>query len=217
MNSFGASGTNAHVVLDDAYHYLTERGFHGNHCTTPYPSIRSKDESSLLQQSGQTLSTEFTGEINNRTSVNPLQSPRLLLLSAADKLSLQRMIDLHDQWLKDNAEANMLPSFLEDLVYTLTARRSLLQHRTFALLQSTDALSDLKANISSPIRATKEPQVGFVFTGQGAQWAGMAKELLRFPIFRDNVLESNNYLKRIGFSWDIWGKRNMHYFFVMLH
>ena len=39
MNSFGASGTNAHVVLDDAYHYLFERGLIGNHSTCVKPLI----------------------------------------------------------------------------------------------------------------------------------------------------------------------------------
>lgn len=33
MNSFGFGGTNAHVVLDDAYHYLRGKGLAGNHCT----------------------------------------------------------------------------------------------------------------------------------------------------------------------------------------
>jgi hypothetical protein len=35
VNSFGVGGTNGHVVIDDAYHYLRERGLTANHYTQP--------------------------------------------------------------------------------------------------------------------------------------------------------------------------------------
>lgn len=35
VNSFGIGGTNAHCVLDDAFHYLNERHIPGSHNTTP--------------------------------------------------------------------------------------------------------------------------------------------------------------------------------------
>ncbi|KAH9896185.1 beta-ketoacyl synthase domain-containing protein [Xylariomycetidae sp. FL2044] len=52
INSFGVGGTNAHMVLDDAFHFLQERSLDGNHQTTLIPKLSSlaivnQDDSSL--------------------------------------------------------------------------------------------------------------------------------------------------------------------------
>lgn len=39
VSSYGFGGTNAHVVIDDAYHYLQARGLNGNHRTVPCASL----------------------------------------------------------------------------------------------------------------------------------------------------------------------------------
>jgi acyl transferase domain-containing protein/NADPH:quinone reductase-like Zn-dependent oxidoreductase len=190
VNSFGASGTNAHVVLDDAYHFLMERGIQGNHCTNPVPSIK-----------GAITLDDSSHGYPNRPSKN---TPRLMLLSGPDTASLNRQIEQYTSWLKSSPESLNSPSFLEDLAYTLTQRRTHHTTRSFAVVDSLESLADFKPKMSSPIRSAKEPHIGFCFTGQGAQWAGMARELLRFPFFRENVQDSNAQLQQLGFSWDIW-------------
>ncbi|RYP44832.1 hypothetical protein DL768_008731 [Monosporascus sp. mg162] len=70
------------------------------------------------------------------------------------------------------------PDRLEDVAYTLNTRREYLPYRSFAV---TDGLTP--PVFSTPTRAPKAPpEVIFVFTGQGAQWATMGTRLmLDFP------------------------------------
>ncbi|KAI8932187.1 hypothetical protein NX059_011067 [Plenodomus lindquistii] len=77
---------------------------------------------------------------------------------------------------------------LPDLAYTLSQRRSQLWHRAFV---TTDSLDDLdEADFAVAKRSTQAPKVAFVFTGQGAQWPQMGKELLAlFPTQTLPVLE----------------------------
>jgi len=44
----------------------------------------------------------------------------------------------------------------------------------------------------------KTPQLTFVFTGQGAQWGGMGKELMSdFPSFRSDIRLLNDALRKL--------------------
>lgn len=139
---------------------------------------------------------------------NPFQ---ILLLSAADGPALQRMIDLYDQWIQEKVSKGKLSNeYIRDLAHTLTFRRSLLPYRSFALMDGASAASAFKRHMSGHIRSSDKPQVAFVFTGQGAQWAGMAKELLHFPLFRDSIAKSTACLKRLGYSFNISGQLILH-------
>jgi acyl transferase domain-containing protein len=48
INSFGVSGTNAHIVMDDALSYLRERGCSAPHKTVETPQLPHKDGKSDL-------------------------------------------------------------------------------------------------------------------------------------------------------------------------
>lgn len=70
------------------------------------------------------------------------------------------------------------PTTLEDVAFTLGARREHLPYRSFAV---TDSLT--LPTFSATCKAPKvPPDLVFVFTGQGAQWATMGTSLMSdFP------------------------------------
>lgn len=204
INSFGASGTNAHVILDDALNFLRQRNLKGNHCTTEDPESPEVPLSNGIEP---TQASQINGHNGSNGSVKEITSPRLIILSAFDKPALQRVLDLHSQWMQNNKSTiKAKPEILRDLAYTYLERRSLLRYRSFAVVDEEDALQAGGGHFSSPIRATNQPRVVFVFTGQGAQWAGMGRGLMQFPVFHDTIKEANAYLKKIGVGWDLIGK-----------
>lgn len=197
VNSFGASGTNAHAVLDDAYHYLHGHSLIGNHFTIPHPPT-----SNALSRPRNTAESH-----KDESSDKALYFPRILVLSTFDKGALQRLTDNYDEWTKRLGRYyhDEFSRFIDNVSHTLAQRRSLFAQRSFAVIDNEHSLLDLKANLSSPQRAAGKPRMAFVFTGQGAQWHGMARELLRIPSFHNTVREADAFVKKLGADWSVLG------------
>jgi acyl transferase domain-containing protein len=176
--------------MDDAYHFLDQHGLMGTHQTVSYPG-------------------ELLMPVTMSNSVP--KTSRILLLSAADKDAIQRMQDQHTRWFDEKAaKGEMSEVVIDNLAYTLARRRSLLPYRSFALIDVHTKPQGWKLDWSPAGRALDQSQLAFVFTGQGAQWAGMGKELLRFPVYRNSLLQSEDFLKQLGSSTSIIGKRTLH-------
>ena len=116
--------------------------------------------------------------------------PFTLVFSANDKSSLQAYCKKIRQYLMNPSVKVTLP----DLAYTLAVRRTHHFNRGYIVAQTT-ALDE--AAFVFQKKSTETPRVGFVFTGQGAQWSQMGKSLVEnFPqaslLLRhfDDVLQS---------------------------
>jgi acyl transferase domain-containing protein len=99
---------------------------------------------------------------------------------------------------------------LHNLAYTLNERRTVFPWRTAISANSvTDLISLLKGEDLEFSKApTKPPTIAFVFTGQGAQWNAMGRELSAiYPVYQESIEQSSRYLKAIGASWDLQGKQ----------
>jgi acyl transferase domain-containing protein len=117
---------------------------------------------------------------------------------------------LYQAWLNDEPvvdEAQTSDDFLGDLAYTLDTHRSRLPWRWYAVLNSVGGLRDIQSRVSPVSRARAEPpRVGFIFSGQGAQWPGMGRELLSYSSYREELKRAGNYLRSLGCSWSVTGK-----------
>lgn len=84
---------------------------------------------------------------------------------------------------------------LADVAYTLSAKRSRFSHRAYAVVD-TNRIRESGLDLSQDKKVFSSPQalrVGFVFTGQGAQWHAMGAELFEYATFR----ETTSFLDRV--------------------
>ncbi len=96
-------------------------------------------------------------------------------------------------------------SYILDMAYTLTSRRSFMPWRHTLVASKEEEM--LAALVPESLRATRTAKVNrviFVFTGQGAQWPAMGKELiLLYPEFKKSLHHSSAILSELGASWDL--------------
>ena len=95
--------------------------------------------------------------------------------------------------------------YLRDLAFTLCVKRSQLLWKMYIVASSIEELrSKLEdENADSLVhRSIIAPRIGFIFTGQGAQWARMGLELFQFPVFRKSIEDAEQYLRsHLGCTW----------------
>ncbi|KAI1422351.1 PKSN polyketide synthase for alternapyrone biosynthesis [Xylaria sp. FL1777] len=187
VNSFGFGGANAHVILDDAYHYLHQRGLVGKHNV----DIHAAGSDSGLP------GTPDSGRVYDASS-------KLLLFSGKDQAGAKRVSEGISTWLQGEQENKQDVSSLDNLAYTLALRRSHLEHRTFTVARSMSELSEkLSKGLPAPIRTQHHGNnIVMVFTGQGAQWPAMGRELYDHPVFRQSLEASNAWLEAFGCKWN---------------
>ena len=94
---------------------------------------------------------------------------------------------------------------MADLAHTLGSRRSVLPWKTFCVATSiTELCTDLDKNVPKAVRSSQIPRLGFIFTGQGAQWYAMGRELLKQPVFAASVRAADIHLKSAeGCTWSV--------------
>jgi acyl transferase domain-containing protein len=79
--------------------------------------------------------------------------------------------------------------------------------RAFCIATSQqDLIANLQGQVSKPVqKARYTPKLGFVFTGQGAQWPSMGRELSIYPLYRLRIEEASAYMVFLGSPWSLKG------------
>ncbi|KAI0010005.1 hypothetical protein F4779DRAFT_331916 [Xylariaceae sp. FL0662B] len=259
VNSFGFGGSNTHVVMDDAFHYLKGRGLKGNHCTNPFPFALAKNQLTTNGELSIVPSELCAGPTHCATGVNGVKekdetnrtrhesrvdenggisqrmgfarapgdeingvalgvshsdsSFLILVLTAADEKTLGDLVRAYEAYCGSKI-GNSRPD-VDQLAFTLAARRSLMLWRTFAVVNANAAKDAQGHDLSidarwlstaKPTRALADPSIAFVFTGQGAQYANMGLQLLKYPIFEGTLQKVDDIFHSQGCSWSVFGE-----------
>lgn len=130
--------------------------------------------------------------------------------SAHDEKGILRLCESYAHYVSaiesHRASAGDDRSLIDDLWYTLAHRRSTLNWKAWCLASTIDELHQKLLNgISRPIHSPKAPQMAFVFTGQGAQWHAMGRELWAYKVYRESIQQADAFLALAGCSWSVVG------------
>ena len=134
------------------------------------------------------------------------QTTRLFVLSAVDEAAGKKQAKALALYLEERAK-KCDNRFLDDFAYTLNERRSkFLWKLAISAISIDDLIEKLKGEMMFS-KGSKKPIVGFVFTGQGAQWCGMGRELLAsYPVFRGAIEKIGVKLTSIGAPFNLLGE-----------
>lgn len=124
---------------------------------------------------------------------------KLFVLSAADKATCQTLMNNLVVYLEQRPEM-FQRDLMANVAYTLGQRRSLLPWRVAVpATESFDLVEKISKGMFTPVKETGKPRIGFVCTGQGAQWWAMGRELYgRYPVYRQTIDKASAILTRLG-------------------
>ncbi|CAG8096576.1 unnamed protein product [Penicillium nalgiovense] len=119
----------------------------------------------------------------NEENVEDLRSAHPVLVSARSQSALKSNISALVQYIDTNKNSfnTNEASLLANLSYTTTARRI---HHPFRVAVTGSTLDEVRSGLAPIVNRdsispapSNPPGIGFVFTGQGAQYAGMGRQL----------------------------------------
>ena len=171
VNSFGISGTNAHIVLEEYVAPDTAPG-------KEYQAAGSARKSAVSLPADVTqlpLPEQDTGPRNIR----------FLPLSAKSEHALRELAGRYLSWLGEQAgemaaDGAVPEPLLADMAWTAGAGRSHFEYRRGIVFHDAGSLQERLGELAETgevVKSRPVNKVAFVYTGQGSQWAGMGQAL----------------------------------------
>lgn len=229
--SYGYGGANAHVILESLDHYLSTR----SHLipSTDVISHTKQFIVPFSEPSKPTAVPTAMNNGCSRPFLSGFERPFLLTFSAKSEASVKQYIkSLADMVAGGPAQGQLANKVLLDLAYTLGTRRSVLPVKAYGVISPIarngisgdggpvvveDAaapftIAELGAQLTSlseNVQIFPEPyeptRIGFIFTGQGAQWAQMGTALIEvFPSVGQTLAKLDSALAELPDA-PLWG------------
>lgn len=132
---------------------------------------------------------------------------RLYLLSCFDQKGGRSQAKSLSEYLVDRLHGAD-DRFLDDLAYTLGERRSRFDYKAVVAANSVsqliEGLDDESLKFKGP---SGKKALAYIFTGQGAQWYAMGRELMwAYPVFYKSLVRARECLSALGAPWNLIGK-----------
>jgi acyl transferase domain-containing protein len=183
INSFGYGGTNAHCVMETLEEYSMGQG--------------AAKAGTLCQEP----------RCNHEARPREEEAPMLIFWSSHDKGGISRLAAQYAQYLEAKVKsATDRSSLTRRLCMTLHSRRSVMPWKSYIVSHSANSIVESFRNgAAQPLRSSEPPAIVFVFTGQGAQWPGMGRQLIRYPEYLESLQLADRFLQCLGLQVSVIG------------
>ncbi|KAL9074401.1 MAG: hypothetical protein Q9157_004404 [Trypethelium eluteriae] len=133
---------------------------------------------------------------------------KVLVLSARSEQACKTMVSSLKDYLETKEDVANEEALLENVIYTLGQRRTLFPWVAAYRVPFSRGVKVVTKALESPqfkpTRVSQSPRIGMVFTGQGAQWHAMGRELIiAYPPFKISLEKGEVYLKELGADWSL--------------
>lgn len=191
INSFGFSGTNAHVLLQ-------------GHEQTREPAPEVGDLGLTL---GPDVQVDVKGQETNRAlgkdATPSKRTKRILPLSAKSPAALEQLAGRYRDSFNAHAlsEQSESDSFVSDFCWSAGVGRGHFNYRKAVVFEDLASLLGELDSLSAPDVYSVSPpsgKIAFAYTGQGSQWVGMGRSLYDTePVFRSVIDECEQVMQKI--------------------
>ncbi|KAI1146902.1 hypothetical protein F4825DRAFT_456023 [Nemania diffusa] len=206
INSFGYGGANGHCIIDHVNNvfsdyiapgifHLKTKGSYDSATATPTNSTADMiiDYASKVHSNGKMNGggnsirdgmamghRPIVKKPKSQSTVNATTRQFVILpLSAHSESSFMLNLDILPLAISNYP--------LADIAYTLSAKRSRFAYRSFCIVNKDQPSKSFTVDRKITRAPLHTSNIGFVLTGQGAQWHGMGAELFDYQVFRNTI------------------------------